>query len=65
MASSLQNFRTKDSIIEAVIKIFTEQIEKWDSKQAPPGLAKKLATTRAAEQTNTARIFLDHRGFVA
>jgi hypothetical protein len=65
IASSSQNFRTKDSIIEAAIKIFIEQIEKWDRKRAPPGLGKKLATTHAAEQTNTARIFLDHGGFAA
>ena len=65
IASSSQSFGTKDSIIEAAIKIFIEQIEKWDRKRAPPGLGKKLATTRAAEQTNTARIFLDHGGFTA
>ncbi|KFX86076.1 hypothetical protein V490_09241 [Pseudogymnoascus sp. VKM F-3557] len=65
VASPSQNFTTKDSIIEAAIKIFTEQIEKWDRKRAPPGLAKKLATTRAAEQTNTARIFFDYGGFAA
>lgn len=64
-ASFSQNFRTKDSIIEAAIKIFIEQIKKWDRKRAPPGVAKKLATTRAAEQTNTARIFLDHGSFAA
>jgi hypothetical protein len=65
IASSSQNFRTKDSIIKAAIKIFIEQIKKWDRKRAPPGVAKKLATTCAAEQTNTARIFLDHGSFAA
>jgi len=65
IASSSQNFRTKESIIEAAIKIFIEQIEKWDRKRAPPGLGKKLAITRAAEQTNTARIFLDRGSFAA
>jgi len=64
-ASSSQNFKTKDSIIEAAIEIFIKQIKKWDRKRASPGVVKKFATTRVAKETNTARIFLDHGSFAA
>lgn len=56
---------TKDSLIDNAIDIFMKPIKEWDRTRAPRGLGNKLTTTRAAEETNTSRIFLDHGGLEA
>ncbi|PGG94933.1 hypothetical protein AJ80_10085, partial [Polytolypa hystricis UAMH7299] len=62
--NSLQD-ESKEFIIENAVNFCTEQIRNWNRKRAPPALGKKLARTHATESTSTARIFLQHGGFVA
>jgi hypothetical protein len=65
VGGSSQNVVTKTSLIAAAIEVFTQQIQQWKRKRAPPGLEKKLKSTRIADRTTTSRILLDYGGFVA
>lgn len=60
-----QDTGTKASIIRAATEVFARQIQQWDRKRAPRMLEPKLTAARNADQTTTARILLDHGGFVA
>jgi hypothetical protein len=60
MSTSTSN----QSIIEASIKIFAQQLEdEWKRQKAPRGLKEKLLETRSSEATVTARIFFEYGGF--
>ncbi|KAF2194749.1 hypothetical protein K469DRAFT_650684 [Zopfia rhizophila CBS 207.26] len=57
---------SNQSIIEATIKIFAQQLKaEWKRLRAPQGLKKKFLEARTTKATATARIFLDHGGFKA
>lgn len=62
----LQTLKSDRSIVENSIDIFKQPLKtEWRRQRAPQGLKKNLLETRTGGTATTARIFLDHGGFIS
>jgi hypothetical protein len=54
---------SSQSIVEASVKLLKGHLEnKWDRKNLPKGIEKRLSTARNSERSATERILLEHGG---
>jgi hypothetical protein len=62
MTNALQSTSTSS---QSIIELLLRNVETaWDRKNLPKGIEGRLSKARAAEQSSTERILLDHGGMV-